>query len=193
MLRRKGKSHGVKETRGKYSKGKSIRKRDKSVYSRKEAGHSEADTVVSGQGKSKACFAALAERKTRFYIAVKMPDRRAETMENAIVSVLSAFSPQLVKTITCDRGTEFANWRKIKRRIGCKVYFADPYCAWQKYTNKNANGLLRAFYPKGRNLSRVAPATLKRNLALINARPRKVLNFRSAQDLWDFELASCCT
>ena len=55
-----------------------------SVYSRKEAGHWEADAVVSGQGKSKACFATLAERKTRFYIAVKMPDRRAETMENAI-------------------------------------------------------------------------------------------------------------
>ena len=33
VLRRKGKSHGTKETRGKYSKGKSIRKRDKSVYS----------------------------------------------------------------------------------------------------------------------------------------------------------------
>ena len=89
VLRRKGKSHGVKETRGKYKKGKSIRERDKSVYSCKEAGHWEADTVVSGQGKSKACFATLAERKTRFYIAVKMPDRRAETMENAIVSALA--------------------------------------------------------------------------------------------------------
>ena len=41
VLRRKGKSHGSRETRGKYSKGKSIRKRDKSVYSRKEAGHWE--------------------------------------------------------------------------------------------------------------------------------------------------------
>ena len=59
----------------------------------------EADTVVSGQGKSRACFATLAERKTRFYIAVKMPDRRAETMENAIVAALSAFPSQLVKTI----------------------------------------------------------------------------------------------
>ena len=193
VLRRKGKSHGVKETRGKYKKGKSIRERDKSVYSCKEAGHWEADTVVSGQGKSKACFVTLAERKTRFYIAVKMPDRRAETMENAIVSALAQFPPQLVKTITCDRGTEFASWRMIEQRLGCEVYFADPYCAWQKGTNENANGLLRAFYPKGRNLSRVAPATLKRNLALINARPREVLNFRSAQDLWDFELASCCT
>ena len=75
------------------------------------------------------------------------------------------------------------NWRNIEKRLGYEVYFTDPYCAWQKGTNENSNGLLREFYPKGRNLSRVAPATLKRNLALINARPRKVLNFRSAQDL----------
>ena len=148
---------------------------------------------MNGRGKSKARFAALAERKTRFYIAVKMPDRRAETMENATVSVLSAFPPRLVKTITCDRGAEFANWRRIEERLHCEVYSADPYCAWQKGTNENLNGLLREFYPKGRNLSRVAPATLKRNLALINARPRKVLNFHSPQELWDFELNSCCT
>ena len=184
VLRRKGKSHGTKETRGKYSKGKSIHKRDKSVYIRKEAGHWEADTVVSGQGKSKACFATLAERKTRAYnIAVKIPDRRSETMKNAIVSVLSTFPPQLVKTITCDRGTEFANWRNIEERLHCDVYFADPYCAWQKCTNENLNNLLREFYPKGRNLFRVAPAILKRNLALINARFRKVLNCHSAQEL----------
>lgn len=193
MLRRKGKSHGVKETRGKYNKGKSIRKRDKSVYSRIEAVHWEADTVVSGLGKSKACFATLAERKTRYYIAVKMPDKKASTIEKAIVDVLSTFPPELVKTITCDRGTEFANWRNIEEKLGCTVYFADPYCAWQKGTNENLNGLLREFYPKGRNLSRVSAATLKRNLTLLNARPRKVLNFRSAQDLWNFELAMCCT
>ena len=30
-------------------------------------------------------------------------------MENAIVSVLSAFPPQLAQTITCDRSAEFAN------------------------------------------------------------------------------------
>lgn len=148
VLRRKGKSHGVKETRGKYSKGKSIRKRDKSVYSRQEAGHWEADTVVSGQGKSKACFATLAERKTRFYIAVKLPDKKAGTMENAIVSALSAFPSQLVKTITCDRGTEFANWRRIEERLHCDVYFTDPYCAWQKGTNETSMVCSGSFIPK---------------------------------------------
>lgn len=193
VLRRKGKSHGSKETRGKYTKGKSIRKRDKSVYKRLEAGHWEADTVVSGIGKSTACFVTLIERKTRFYMAEKVPDKKASTVENAIVRMLSSIPHQLVRTITCDRGSEFANWLNIEERLHCDVYFADPYCAWQKGSNENCNGLLREFYPKGRNLSRVAPATLKRNLALINARPRKVLSFHSAQSLWDVELHNCCT
>ncbi len=189
VLRRKGKTHLGKETRGKFNLGKSIRKRDKSVYKRLEAGHWEADTVVSGRGKTTACFATLAERKTRYYIAIKIPNRKADTMANAIIKVLSEFPKGLVKTITCDRGTEFANWQTIEEQLGCSVYFADPYCAWQKGTNENSNGLLREFYPKGRNLSRVSPTTLKRNLALINARPRKVLNFISAQDSLNSELA----
>lgn len=193
VLRRKGKSHGAKETRGKFNLGKSIRKREKSVYKRSEFGHWEADTVVSGRGKSKVCFATLAERKTRFYIAIKMPNRNADTMAKAVIDALSEFPSEAVKTITCDRGTEFAKWLDIENELNCDVYFADPYCAWQKGTNENLNGLLREFYPKGRNLSRVSPATLKKNLALINARPKKVLNFQKPVDLFELELKKCCT
>ena len=193
VLRRKGKSRGTKETRGKFNLGKSIRKRDRSIYNREEFGHWEADTVVSGRGKSKACFATLAERKTRFYIAIKMPNKTADTMEQAIVSALSKFPNNAVKTITCDRGTEFANWKNIEQKLNCSVYFADPYCAWQKGTNENLNGLLREFYPKGRNLSKVSPETLKKNLELINSRPKKVLYFNKPIDLFEFFLKKCCT
>ena len=73
------------------------------------------------------------------------------------------------------------------------MYFADPYCAWQKGTNENLNGLLREFYPKGHNLDRVSEKTLKKNLALINARPKKVLNFKKPIDLFNENLAKCCT
>ena len=76
------------------------------------------------------------------------------------------------------------------------MYFADPYCAWQKGTNENSNGLLREFYPKGMNLTRVSPKTLTKNLALINARPRKVNDFISAADMMKQAISlysSCCT
>ena len=117
-----------------------------------------------------------------------LPDRKADTMAAAIISMLSEIPGELVKTITCDRGAEFANWQTIEKKLNCDVYFADPYCAWQKGTNENSNGLLREFYPKGRNLSRVSPKTLLRNLSLINNRPRKCLNYISAQDSWNAEL-----
>ena len=48
---------------------------------------------------------------------------------------------QLVKTITRDRGTEFASWLQIEERLHCEVYFADPYCAWQKGAIENLNGV----------------------------------------------------
>ena len=114
-------------------------------------------------------------------------------MAKAIVTALSKLPNEAVKTITCDRGTEFANWQTIEEQLSCNVYFAEPYCAWQKGTNENLNGLLREFYPKGRNLSRVSPATLKKNLALINARPKKVLGFQKPVDLFELSLKKCCT
>lgn len=129
VLRRKGKSRGKKETRGKFNLGKSIRKRDRSIYKREEFGHWEADTVVSGRGKSKVCFATLAERKARFYIAIKMPNRNADTMEKTIIAALSEFSSEAVKSITCDRGTEFANWQTIEKasRLFC-LFFRSVLC-----------------------------------------------------------------
>ena len=117
--------------------------------------------------------------------------RSQEVIEYIEEKLRATWSPEQIACTPCE--LKRPSWRKIEERLHCDVYFADPYCAWQKGTNENLNGLLREFYPKGRNLSRVAPATLKRNLALINARPRKVLNFHSPQELWDFELNSCCT
>lgn len=193
VLRKKGKTRKRLGNGGRFTTGKSIRKRDKSVYKRKEFGHWEADTVVSGKGKTKACFATLAERTTRYYIAVKIPNRSGESMAKAIIKTLGEFPKEAVKTITCDRGSEFASWRQIEKALDCNMYFADPYCAWQKGTNENLNGLLREFYPKGRNLERVSEKTLKKNLALINARPKKVLNYQKPVDLFNYFLSKCCT
>ncbi len=59
--------------------------------------------------------------------------------------------------------------------------------------NENLNGLFREFYPKGRNLERVSEKTLKKNLALTNARPKKVLHYQKPVDLFNFFLAKYCT
>ena len=193
LLRRKGKG-GWYETRGKFNKGKSIRKRDKKVYKRADYGHWELDTVISGhKTKGKACFITLVERKSRFYKAIKSPSRHADVVAKLIIDYLKRFPPELVKTITTDNGTEFADRETIEKELNCQVYFCDTFCAWQKGSNENSNGLLREFFPKGYNLSRYTQVYIDKKVALINNRPRKCNNWISPSKLMTEAISECCT
>ena len=174
-----------------------IKKRHKEVYNRNTFGHQEADTVESGridhQRKSKYCFVTLAERKSRFYICKLLPDRKEENVTKAIIELLNEFPQELLKTITCDRGKEFADWKKIEESLNCDMYFADPYCAWQKGTNENSNGLLREYYPKRMDLSKTNNIELKEKLDLLNNRPRKCINYKTPNELINQYITQCCT
>lgn len=73
------------------------------------------------------------------------------------------------------------------------MYFADPYCAQQKVTNENSNGLLREYYPKGMDLSKTNNTELKEKLALFNNRPRKCINYKTPNELIIEYITQCCT
>ena len=190
VLRRKGRKALTRETRGKINFGTPISKRPKDVWNRVDFGHWEADTVVSGRGKVKACLAALSERKSRLYLTRPIPDRTAKSLTFAVVDMLRGFPPDLVKTITCDRGKEFSDYARIETELHCRVYFADPYCAWQKGSVENANGLLREFLPKGSCL-RISRARNDRINDLINGRPKKCIGFVSPRSLFNDQIKNC--
>ncbi len=115
----------------------------------------------------------------RIYIAKLLPDRTQENVTRAIIEILSQYPKEYVKTITCDRGKEFSGYKELEDQLDCDVYFADPYCAWQKGSNENTNGLLREFYPKGMDLSLTTNDELKNILRLMNNRPRKCLGYKT--------------
>lgn len=186
-LRRKGKFRRPQETRGRFNIGKSINKRPKTVYKRKEVGHWEADTVESGRfgsvRKSTYCLVTLVERKSRYTLSTVVPNRKEEQVTQAIIEMLSSLPHYMVKTITCDRGKEFSGYKKIEEVLKCDVYFADPYCSWQRGTNENTNGLLREYYPKGMDLSLVTPSNIKEKLERLNKRPRKCIGFSTPEEI----------
>lgn len=186
-LRRKGKTRKPRETRGKFNIGSSIDKRPKHVKTREEFGHWELDTVVSSRGKSKGCLATFAERKTRFYIAIKISDRSKTSMLQAIKKLMSYYPKEALKSFTSDRGKEFACWKEVEN-MGIPFYFADAYSAWQRGTNENSNGLLREFYPKKTDLAKISEKELKKVLNLINSRPRKCLNYVTSGEKFLYEL-----
>lgn len=176
------------ETRGKINSGRSIAERPEKVDSRQEFGHWELDTVVSARGKDKTCIATFAERTSRTYFTVKIPDRTSESMLEACKILAVSYPKKAFKSLTCDNGKEFSKHEDIEAIFDCPLYFADPYSSWQRGTNENSNGLLRRFYPKGTCFSEISEEELLHVTQLINSRPRKVLNFKTNDEVFQEHL-----
>lgn len=85
-------------------------------------------------------------------------------------------------TATTDRGKEFSCYSSLEVTHNIDVYFADPYSSWQRGSNENGNGLLREFFPKGKDFAEVTDDELIAALNLINNRPRKCLGWKTAHE-----------
>ena len=63
-----------------------------------------------------------------------------------------------------------------------QVYFCDPRSPWQRGSNENTNGLVRQYFPRGTNFSRISQAYLNAIALRLNQRPRKTLGFQTPAD-----------
>ena len=75
-----------------------------------------------------------------------MPNRKATTFNEHCKIALNEFNSKFIKTLTVDRGKEFARYTDLESTLKVDVYFADPYSSWQRETNKNTNGLIREYF-----------------------------------------------
>ncbi len=86
-------------------------------------------------------------------------------------------------TLTLDNGKEFSGHEHVAKKSQCDMYFADPYSLWQRGTNENKNGLLRRFFPKGSDFSKLTTKQVYQAVAKINLRPHKYLGCKSAYEV----------
>lgn len=187
LLRRKGKSLNLKETRGKFNIGKTIKQRPKEVRKRITVGHWELDTVVSSRGKSKACLSTFVERKTRLPKIRVMPNRKAITFNEHFKIALNEFESKFLKTLTVDRGKEFAGYVDLESDLKVNVYFADHYSSWQRGTNENTNGLIREFFSKKFDFSTITQKEVDIVKCYLNNRPRKCLGYKTPLEVFNEE------
>ncbi len=190
FLRHKGKKRiNRKDGQGKkYGTGKSIHERPEEINSRIEFGHFEADSIESGRNGS-GCVFNFIERKTRKTFAYVSPSCASEPLYNALNGLIKKLPKGTIKSITVDRGKEFALFEKIEGQLNIPIYFADPHAPWQKGSIENNNGLIREYYPKGTDFSKVSQKDLYwKAIDRINTRPRKVLGWRSADQCFWYEI-----
>ena len=137
----------------------------------------EGDTV-HGVGGS---LVTLADRKSGYLSAYPVKRRTRRQVTRAINLQLKG---HVAHTLTLDNGKEFAGHERIALKSGCDVYFADPYSSCQRGTNENTNGLLRQYFPKGTDFSKLTVAAVNRVVAQINLRPRKRLGWKTPYEVY---------
>ncbi len=160
----------------------SIHLRPDLVAARQRFGDWEGDTVEGAKGSGH--ISTHVERKSRYLIAGKLINKTAKATAKAATSAFRRIPKALRHTLTLDNGKEFARFQDIEKGTGLKVYFADPYSAWQRGTNENTNGLLRRYFPKGMDFKTVTQKILAEAVKKLNHRPRKCLGYRTPHEVF---------
>lgn len=164
----------------------SIRERPEEINNRSVFGHWETD-VVEGRAHSGGIQSML-ERKTRFYDCRLLVNIDSEYGVKAQAEMLAHLPVLARQSVTLDNGRENYNHHKLTRDYGIKTYFCDPYCAWQKGSNENHNGILRRYIPKKTDLTTITQFELDSILEEINNRPRKCLDYETPIEAFKREL-----
>lgn len=192
FFRRKGKKYQHKrKLKYQLSQRRMIDKRPKSIEQRTTLWHWESDTVVwKRKTNTKKVILTHVERKSWFLIARVLENSQAESVVNATNEDFLKLPKYKRKTMTFDNGREFAYHYDIEKKTKMRIYFAHPYCSWERWTNENTNWLLRQFLPKGTDFEYLTQKKLQKYVTLINNRPRERLGFKSPSEVF-FNKKSC--
>ena len=173
-LRKSRNAGGKPSMQGKIIGAVSIRQRPAEAEDRAIPGHWEGDLVL---GTIDSQVATLVERTSRFLMLVRVESKQTVVVSGAIARQVVTLPEQLKRSVTWDRGTEFAGHAQFTVVTGIPVYFCDPQSPWQRGSNENTNGLLRQYLPRGTNLSPYSQEELDGIALRLNTRPRKSLGF----------------
>jgi len=160
----------------------SIEDRPKEADKRKEIGHWEDDCIVSRQSKDR--IKSVNERVSGVVFLGKMKDGTQEESTRVLCDKLKSIPTPYLKTLTRDRGTENMGYLEIQKELAIDVYFAHAYASYERGSNENLNGLVRRFFPKKTDFSKVTDAELLKVEYLLNTRPRKRLGGKTPLEVF---------
>lgn len=178
--RKRGRPKGG-ATVGKIQDMAMIDERPKEVASRLVPGHWEGDLIKGKYNKS--ALGTLVERTTRYTVLVPLPHFDAGTVRKSFAKELLSLPEDIRRTLTYDQGKEMADHLELALDTDMQVYFAHSRSPWERGTSENTNGLIRQFFPKGTDFTKVSRREIKKVQALLNDRPRKCLSFKKPDEV----------
>jgi IS30 family transposase len=182
--RKRRKRYGTSEKRGRIKGRIDIDERPKVVDEKKRFGDWEGDTIEGAKGSG--YLTTLVDRKARYLLLGFSKTKQTSEVRRAMIRSFRRHGNLPCETITLDNGKEFAEHKQLGESLEADVYFAKPYHSWERGLNENTNGLLRQYFPKGMDFSKITTCQLRKVEAELNNRPRKSLNYRTPSEvMWE--------
>ena len=97
--------------------------------------------------------------------------------------------PPLRRSITFDRGSEFAAFATLRNRLGITSYFCLPSAPWQKGGVENCNGRIRRFLPSNTDIALLSDKEIQAVADRLNSTPRKCLGYRTPHEVLGEQIA----
>jgi len=160
----------------------SIEERPAEVADRTIPGHWEGDLLMGHNNGS--ALGTLVERTTRMTFLVQLKDKDATAVRETFAKEFKHLPKGLKRSLTYDQGQEMAEHKLFTKSTQIKVYFAHPHSPWERGTNENTNALIRQFFPKGTDFSKVTLESIKKAQDMLNDRPRKTLGFLTPHEVF---------
>jgi len=180
--RRTRKNLSYKSRQGTIPNRISIEQRPRYIEQRQQIGHWEGDSMVSR--KSRVGLNTLVERACGLVHISKIANATALETMRAVTERLGQHPASARRSLTLDNGKENADHVAITASLGTTVYFAHPYCSWERGSNENTNGLIRQYLPKGTDFAAISVAHLQFIEHQLNNRPRKRLHFQTPLEVF---------
>lgn len=154
---------------------------------RDELGHYELDFIVSptknreGTSGSKAVLLVAVDTLSKQTKIELLPNRTRKELARALRQMFDGIA---VKTILTDNDIAFTHWKHFEQLLGAPFYFTHPYHSWEKGLVENTNKWIRHFIPKKTDLGTVTEEKIHECLVYLNDRPRAVLSYKTANEVY---------
>ena len=172
--KRRQKRKNIKQNKGCIPNRVSIEKRPKIANERKRTGDLEIDLMMGSNHKPG--LIVITDRKTIETKLIKITNKKSKIIANKIIKKMKGEKDK-IHTLTFDIGLEFADHEKIAELLKVKTYFTRPYTSQDKGTVENRIGVIRRFFPKGTDMSKVHHSTIKSVETKLNNRPLRKFNY----------------
>jgi IS30 family transposase len=155
-----------------------IEHRPRAADKRSRKGDMEAD-IILGKDRKPGLLVLLDRRTRKAWLHKLKVKDTAVVMKKLIITCLKIGG---IKTVTFDNDQSFAEHYRLNK-IGIDTFFTHPYSSQEKGSVENRIGIIRMFFNKKTDFTKVTSAQVKSVENKINNRPLRLFNYKSPNEV----------